>query len=125
MKYFLLLIMTTVIVWANSVEKEEKGGKNFTLAMNYLIGYEVKEDNKKAFKFFHKAARQGSVEAKYFMGTCFDQGIGVKKQQELARYWYRQAAKGGYSKAVYKLAEVERSLHIGGVYKTSYLSYLK
>ena len=125
MKYFVLLMIAMSIVWANPIEKEDKGEKNFTLGMNYLIGYKVKEDNKKAFKFFHKAARQGNKEAKYFMGTCFDQGIGVRKQKELARYWYRQAAKAGSTKAVYKLAEVEKSLHIGTIHKKSYLTYLK
>jgi len=123
MRYFFMIILMVVVSSANEYKSQHnEGEKLFTQGMDYLLGYKVKENNTKAFKFFHKAARQNNKEAKYFMGICFDQGIGVKEQKELARYWYRQAANAGYRKAIYKLAEVEKDLKIRIFRKESYIA---
>ena len=40
----------------------------------------------------------------------FKQGTGVRVQEELARYWFKKALKAGHPKAIFQLAELERTL---------------
>jgi TPR repeat protein len=56
--------------------------------------------------WFHKAARNDHVQAKFYMGLSFAQGVGVKQQLELARYWFKLAAKAGHAEAVAYLANL-------------------
>ena len=83
----------------------------FDLALMYARGAGVKRDEREAFKWFHKAARNHHVEAKFYMGLSFAQGRGVKRQPQLARYWFKLAAKAGHQKSVAYLAAIEHSLH--------------
>jgi TPR repeat protein len=83
----------------------------FDLALMYARGTNgVAHDEKTAFHWFHKAARNNHVEAKFYMGLSFEQGRGVKKQASLARYWFKLASKSGHRQAMAHLASIENSL---------------
>jgi TPR repeat protein len=51
----------------------------------------------RAFKLFNMAAENGSSNAFNSIGYFFDYGLGVKKDQEKALYWYKKAARSGDS----------------------------
>ena len=56
-----------------------------------------------AFIRYCKAAEQGDAQAQYNLGVCYEKGIGVTKNPEEARKWFREAAEQGYKLAVEKL----------------------
>ena len=51
------------------------------------VGYDPRE----AVKWFRKAAEQGNAEAMYKLGECYEDGIGVKKEPDLAYRWFCRA----------------------------------
>ena len=50
-----------------------------------------KEDNTEAVKWFQKAADNGNVYGKYWLGTCYDYGNGVEKSYTKANPLYKEA----------------------------------
>ncbi len=57
----------------------------------------VKEAINNAVKLYHSAAEQGYAWAQYDLGTCYQHGIGVKKDPKEAIRLYHLAAKQGHS----------------------------
>jgi TPR repeat protein len=57
------------------------------------------QDLQKAFRWYHKSAKQGFPPAQYELGLMFHYGIGVKQNFELARFWLGRASKKGHPKA--------------------------
>ena len=51
--------------------------------------------NKKAFKYFDKAASQGLSQAEYHLGIHYRDGRGVRKNGDIANYWFRKAKENG------------------------------
>ena len=51
-----------------------------------------------------KAAEQGDAEAQFSLGSCYDEGEGVRVDKSLAVKWYRMAAERGDADAQYNLA---------------------
>ena len=62
------------------------------------------ESPKLAFKWYYKAAEQGSVSAIFYIGYFYANGYGVKKDANLAFEWYSRAAKGNSPAALNNLA---------------------
>ncbi len=62
------------------------------------------ESPKLAFKWYYKAAGQGSVSAIFYIGYFYANGYGVKKDANLAFEWYSRAAKGNSPAALNNLA---------------------
>lgn len=54
-------------------------------------------DNRGAFKLFSVLAAGGDSAAQLNLGYCFDCGLGVRKNQAKALYWYRRAYANGDS----------------------------
>ena len=51
-------------------------------------------DNNNSIQWFHKVAENGNPVAQKFLGRAYEEGwLGLIKDKEQARYWYRQAAK--------------------------------
>lgn len=48
------------------------------------------------FKLWKRAAKHGHTRAMFYLGTCYDNGYGVRKNLRLAFDWYLQAAKLGH-----------------------------
>ena len=58
-----------------------------------------KGDYKTAVHIFTKLAKQGSAEAQFHLGVCYENGLGVKQSYEEAVKWYRKAAEQGFAPA--------------------------
>jgi len=56
---------------------------------------------KKAFYWFEKAAEGGFDFAQYNVGCCFDNAIGVEKNEAKAFYWFLRAAEQNFESAQY------------------------
>jgi len=98
----------------------------FDLALMYARGTDgVQHNEKTAFHWFHKAARNNHTEAKFYMGLSFSQGRGVRKQANLARYWFKLAVKSGHRQAMAHLATIEHKLNAqyARSYRVSYNNY--
>ncbi len=96
-----------------SVEKvkalADNGNANAQLTMGKiyfegLVG--VKQDYRKAFRYFAKAANAGSPEGMYNVAICYHGGYGVRGGVNLdkALTWYRHAADRGVKEAQIKFA---------------------
>lgn len=48
-------------------------------------------------------ASERSAEAHYWLGRCYECGMGVPEDQALAKQWYAQAAAQRHAEAIYKL----------------------
>ncbi|PKC01806.1 kinase-like protein [Rhizophagus irregularis] len=42
-------------------------------------------------------------EAQFYLGVCYEEGIGIEKDEFKATYWYQKSAQQGFSNAQYKL----------------------
>ncbi len=69
----------------------------------YLYAKGTKSDLSKAFEFLQKASSQGHDKAQYYLGTMYENGIFVKKNQDKSLLLYIESAKNGYKKAYEKL----------------------
>ena len=75
--------------------RAEKGDVNAqtSLALQYAIGN--RKDYAKEAYWYRKAAEQGSAEAQYFLGYCYERGEGVQQDYGEAVKWFRKAAEQG------------------------------
>ncbi|OQX74269.1 MAG: hypothetical protein B6D59_02985 [Campylobacteraceae bacterium 4484_4] len=79
MKSVVLLICTVMVLFAGDLEK----------------GMEAVEkgDFKTAFEAFKRAAEAGDPIAQQNLGVLYNNGYGVKKDREMASYWFDRASK--------------------------------
>ena len=59
--------------------------------------------NRKAVRWFAKAAKQGNVEAMYWLGECYADLYGVRNNDRKAFLWFKRAAKRGHEEAMWNL----------------------
>ena len=59
---------------------------------------------KRAFSMWKAAAEQGHVRARFYLGTCYDFGSGIRRNARRAMFWYHQAAMANHDVAQYNLA---------------------
>lgn len=59
--------------------------------------------NRKAVRWFMKAAKQGDVEAMYWLGECYSDLYGVRNNDRKAFLWFKRAAKKGHEEAMWYL----------------------
>ncbi len=62
----------------------------------------------KAIEWYKKAANQGHVEALYKLGVCYEQGIGIEKNETIAVEFYKKAVECDHIDSKFKLAECYR-----------------
>src|SRR5579862_6718018 len=74
-------------------------------AASFASGFvEYRRKNfRRAVALWMRAAREGDVEAQYWLGACFAKGEGVLRSIGDAVVWYRRAAEGGHLEAQYRL----------------------
>ena len=53
------------------------------------------QDRAEAFRLYRKAAEMGLVQSQFNLGTCYDMGWGVEKNEAEALKWYRKASAQG------------------------------
>lgn len=62
----------------------------------------------KTAELYSTAACQGLPEACSRLAQCYENGVGVQRDQEMAIHWYKRAAAGGNVQAARYVAELER-----------------
>ena len=77
-----------------------------TLGNMYYHGKRVKQDYKKAFKWFKKAAEKGNLPAQFILSVMYHKGEGVEKNNKEAFIW----ASIVYSRGLNGISEMQRSL---------------
>jgi TPR repeat protein len=65
-------------------------------------------DLKHAFRLFKSLAMRGDRGAYLNVGYCFDEGVGVRKNQAKALYWYRRGFAGGNASAANNIGTIYR-----------------
>ncbi len=79
--------------------RPEKAEKQFELGLTYKNGKGIRQDSKKAAKWFRKAAGQGHAGAQSALGVMYYLGDGVPENSVLAHMWLNLAAGNGHTKA--------------------------
>ncbi|EGK41243.1 sel1 repeat family protein, partial [Shigella flexneri K-304] len=73
----------------------------------YLIGKELPQNLPDAGVWFKKAAAQGNFAAHFYLGRMYQNGDGVERNMEKARFHLSNAAEGGIEPALKALNELE------------------
>ena len=61
-------------------------------------------DKKEAVRWYGLAAAQGDADSQYYLGLCYEEGAGVKKDKKEAKRLFRLAAALGHAKAAARVA---------------------
>lgn len=61
-----------------------------------------------ALKATKDKADAGDAAAMRYLGTCYANGLGVPRDVEAAKYWFRKAAEAGSQSAREELANLQR-----------------
>ena len=85
--------------WA---EQGDASAQN-NLAVMYANGEGVKQDDRKAVRWFRMAAEQGHAAAQYSLGVAYNKDKGVEQDDREAVRWFRMAAEQGHAAAQYSL----------------------
>jgi hypothetical protein len=59
----------------------------------------VKRDYEQAVEQYRKSAEQESVYGQCFLGSCYEEGLGVEKNEKIAKMWYAEAKNNDPKKA--------------------------
>ena len=72
------------------------------MSMQYEEGVSCFEngDYDKAVKWFREAAENGHPGAQYYLGRCYEEGLGVGRNTTTGNDWYKRAAEGGEERAI-------------------------
>ena len=72
---------------------------NYTFFLGYLnfSGSGTPLNINKAFDYFYKASSQDSPTAQYYLGICYEFGLGTTEDKSQAFKWYERSAKIGRS----------------------------
>jgi TPR repeat protein len=94
------------------IEKAERGDSKaqFELGDRYERGISVKQNIKRAFECYQKAADEGLPQAQFRLGSSYEYGFngqsGFKPNAAEAIRWYRKAADQNYVQAEIKLGNI-------------------
>ncbi|CAB5361469.1 unnamed protein product [Rhizophagus irregularis] len=90
---------TTDLNYIYNIGYNEMVDPNHLFFLGYLnySGIDTTLNPDDAFKYFKKASSPPYQHpaAQYYLGICYEYGIGTKENKSIAYYWYRQAAHNG------------------------------
>ena len=75
-------------------------------SLNLLEGSGVARDEKCSFALNAEAAQCGHADAVLAMGWFYLNGVGIRRDVEKARKWYRDSARRGEPKAMFSLGQI-------------------
>lgn len=78
---------------------QEYSYAQYNLGLIHYEGRGVRQDYKKAFEWFTKAANQGDSGAQNILGVMYDNGQGVRQDHYKAKEWYIKAVNQGNAAA--------------------------
>lgn len=81
----------------------------FSLAVRYIRGDGVAENEMEAMKWFRKAAERGDADAQFNLGIAYENGIGVAMNKAESVKWIRKAAEQGNATAQFNLGSAYRN----------------
>jgi len=97
----------------DALRKNAKRGNamdQLSLGLDYYEGAFVRQDSKKAVKWWSKSADQGNPLAQYYLGYVYETGNGAKRDNKQAVYWWLKAADQGYAPTKDDLGQAETAL---------------
>ena len=95
------------------IEAYDLGAENIELIVAKLY----RTDMQKAFRWYEKAAKLGSVEAMEKLGDIYAEGLGVLQDFFRAHYWYNLASSRQSRSAQNKLKEISNRLSVEQIQK--------
>ena len=99
-----LFLLSFVLVY--SLVAEEKGLKEYDLAMKYLS----EQNFKAALKPLQVAAENNISNAQYNLALMYYQGDGVKQDIKKSAEWLEKAAKNGHERAIANIGRIYMQL---------------
>ena len=66
------------------------------------------QDKAEAFRLYRKAAEMGLKESQFNVGTYYDMGWGVERNEAEALKWYRKASAQGFKLADDMIREITK-----------------
>ena len=103
---FFLAIILTAFVFAACGEKTEARGREDL--RKGKAAYEIGKYDE-ATMSFSLAAQDGSAEAMYLLGRCYQDGTGVERDIDKAEQWMKKAAEQGHAEAKLFLASIDKA----------------
>jgi len=88
----------------NNPLNKTKLSRQFSLA--YKLAFLTKSKKKEwhnIFCLWLSAAKGGHKRAQFYLGTCYDNGLGIHKDTKEAYKWYLKAAKQGHMESQYNI----------------------
>ena len=81
-----------------------QGEHHYDMGRKFQNGIGINSDYSRAFQHFYEGAKLGNRECAAELGTFYEYGKGVPRNEFLAQYWYEEGAYGGSGMACYYLA---------------------
>lgn len=78
----------------------------YNRSLDYLKGSNAPKDSEKSFALNAQVAQAGFRDAILAMGWYYMGGVGVPRNYELAKKWYRKSARYGEPKAMFSLGRI-------------------
>lgn len=89
--------------------QRDHSASQVALGRLYLNGHAgVKQNYKEAFKWYKKAADQGSAHGQYSIGYMYEKGRSVKKDRREALEWYKKSEAKGHKEAKRAVERLEK-----------------
>ena len=87
---------TIAIELLRSAAEKGHAGATAVLAHWYQNGENVKKDTSMAFHLYCQAAKE-SAKGEFWLGWCYEKGVGTAKDTKEASIWYQKAAEHGFN----------------------------
>src|SRR5205814_8276481 len=68
-----------------------------------FISFPTRRSSDLAFEWYSKSAKRGSANVQNQMGSCYQSGIGIEKDEKKAFEWYLKAANSESLRAQYNI----------------------
>jgi TPR repeat protein len=78
----------------------------YNQSLDCLLGRGVAKDERRSFALNEDAAKEGHSDAVLAMGWFYLNGVGVERDLERARKWYRDSARRGDIRAMFSLGYI-------------------
>ena len=78
------------------------------LGNEFYFGWNLPQDNDKAFKYLTVAAEYGHPTSQFLLGFMYGSGRGVEKSTDEAYKWFLRAAEQGVPEAMFNVACILR-----------------
>jgi TPR repeat protein len=76
----------------------------FELSKNMLIGNGLDKDVENAERILVEISKKGNKESLFYLGECYEQGVGFEKNFKKAVWYFQKAAENGNEKALSKIS---------------------